>query len=221
MDSLAGSLERFNRKERNLLVRAVLGHETKALELSGEFRKTVADALQIALIPPDAWWATDYHIAWLAGALAVYTEGADQAVAKRARPNPSVNGSSLVEGNQEDIDVVIASGFDLILIEAKGVGAWDNDQLRSKLARLELVRNEYMSFITKTPPASPLINFHFLIMSPHLPGNLEVEWPEWTRGKSSMPWIPFDISGDRLAVSRCDTSGTPAARSENWCIIKS
>jgi len=98
IDSLAGSLERFNRKERNLLVRAVLGHETKALELSGEFRKTVADALQIALIPPDAWRATDYHIAWLAGALAVYTEGADQAVAKRARPNPSVNGSSLVEG---------------------------------------------------------------------------------------------------------------------------
>ena len=132
-----------------------------------------------------------------------------------------MNGSSLVEGNQEDIDLVIASGFDLILIEAKGVGAWDNDQLRSKLARLELVRNEYMSSITKTPPASPLINFHFLIMFPHLPGNLEVECPEWTRRKSKMPWIPFDISGDRLAVSRRDTSRTPAALSENWCIIKS
>jgi hypothetical protein len=162
----AGSLERFNRKERNLLVRAVLGHETKALELSGEFRKTIADALQIAPIPLGAWWATDYHIAWLAGALAVYTEGAEQAVAKGARPNPSANGSSLVKGNQEDIDLVIASGIDLILIEAKGVGAWGNEQLRSKLARLELVRNEYMSSITKTPSALPLVNFHFCSCPP-------------------------------------------------------
>jgi hypothetical protein len=175
-----------------------IGRLGKALELSGEFRKTIADALQIAPIPLGAWWATDYHIAWLAGALAVYTEGAEQAVAKGVRPNPSANGSSLVKGNQEDIDLVIASGIDLILIEAKGVGAWGNKQLRSKLARLELVRNEYMSSITKIPSALPLVNFHFLLMSPHPPEKLKIKWPDWARGKSE--WIPFSIPSDSLVL---------------------
>jgi len=42
------------------------------MELSEEFRTTVAHALQLPPIPSDVWWATDYHIAWLADALAVY-----------------------------------------------------------------------------------------------------------------------------------------------------
>jgi hypothetical protein len=63
---LADVLKRFNRKERNLLVRAVLGDEQKPLLLSDQFRKDIASKLRIE-IQPDAWWATDYHINWLAG----------------------------------------------------------------------------------------------------------------------------------------------------------
>jgi hypothetical protein len=40
-----------------------------------------------------------------------------------------VNERKLIEGNQEDIDLVIATDQDLILIEAKGHGAWDNAQM--------------------------------------------------------------------------------------------
>jgi hypothetical protein len=83
MDSLSKTLERFNRKERNLLVRAILGDKEKHLELSKDFRDKVADALIIDAIGADAWWATDYHYDWLAGALAVYVEG-ESAVQKRS-----------------------------------------------------------------------------------------------------------------------------------------
>jgi hypothetical protein len=225
MDSLAEALEHFNRKERNLLVRAVLGHEAKPLELSEDFRKLVADKLNIP-IPKEAWWATDYHIAWLAGALAVYTEGAERAVAKGARTNRSLetDGSTkvryLVEGNQEDIDLVIACGVDLILIEAKGVGARDNEQLRSKLARLKLVHSEYTSSTVKTQPAPRPINFHFLLTSPHHPEHLNVEWPDWARAKSGIPWIPLTFPSETLAVSRCNSAGQRVAEPDYWCIFK-
>jgi hypothetical protein len=226
MNSLVDSLKRFNRKERNLLVRAILAQESRPLELSEEFRMTVAHALQLPPIPSDAWWATDYHIAWLAGALAVYVE---QAVAKGARPNrsASVNGllKHLVEGNQEDCDLVIASGVDLIFIEAKGVSAWDVDQLNSKLTRLELLHCEYISSVTRAPSAVPRVNFHFLLMSPHQPDPhsrimREVPWPDWIRVNGDIPWVQLAMPSDTLAVSRCNAQGAPAAQPDHWCIIR-
>ena len=78
MNKLADVLKRFNRKERNLLVRAVLGDEEKPLLLSDQFRKDISNKLnKLGMeieIQPDAWWATDYHINWLAGALTYYAE---------------------------------------------------------------------------------------------------------------------------------------------------
>jgi hypothetical protein len=72
MDSLAQVLERFNRKERNLLIRAILSDKKPPPPppLSEGFRQKVTDKLGFP-IPADAWWATDYHISWLAGALAI------------------------------------------------------------------------------------------------------------------------------------------------------
>lgn len=96
-EPLSAALERFNRKERNLLVRAILGHEEKPLQLTGSFRNRVAGALDnFAGIPEDAWWATDYHISWLAGALAILEK--DEAAVYRGMahqslhpwPNPSI-----------------------------------------------------------------------------------------------------------------------------------
>jgi hypothetical protein len=138
MASLSETLERFNRKERNLLVRAILGNKEKPLQLSKGFRCRVAEALEIKAIDENAWWATDYHYDWLAGALAVHLEG--EGAVKKPRPNRSSQESSdqpkqrrLVEGNHEDADLIIASDSDLILVEAKAYGAWSNKQMRSKL----------------------------------------------------------------------------------------
>jgi hypothetical protein len=74
---LAGALERFNRKERNLLVRAILGHGKQPLHLAKPFRDQVQVAckLDLGCISEDAWWGTDYHISWLAGALAFLVKG--------------------------------------------------------------------------------------------------------------------------------------------------
>ena len=58
------------------MVRAILGHEEKRLQQSVPFRNRVTNELEdFAGIPVDAWWATDYHISWLAGALAVLVKG--------------------------------------------------------------------------------------------------------------------------------------------------
>ncbi len=217
MDSLAHALELFNRKERNLLIREVLGHEVEPLKLSEPFRAKVARAVHIDCIPSKAWWATDYHLEWLAGALAVYTEGREVAVAKGARPNPKetnerTESRRLVEGNQEDIDLIIASGSDLILVEVKGVGAWSNQQLKSKLARLRLI-SDYCSSVVK-PGDRKTVRIHRLLMSPRCPKKVnEEDWPAWIP-LSSWPT-------ETLEVGRCDSKGKRAPQPDNWRVIES
>src|SRR5208283_549288 len=146
IDRLAQALERFNRKERNLLVRAILGDEKEnPLRLSEHFRKQVEDKLEIK-VPEDAWWSTDYHINWLAGALAIFMKGEEAAVKnKNTYLNLEKNGRRLAEGNQEDVDLLIAVEKHLILIEVKAYTSWDNAQIASKLARLELLHDFYES----------------------------------------------------------------------------
>src|ERR1017187_6665581 len=102
MGSLADTLERFSRKERNLLIRDILGHVQKPPRLSDDFRERLRDALGWQVdVPDDAWWATDYHFDWLAGALLVFVTG---------RMVPEGPNSGVVKGTQEDVDLVVASG---------------------------------------------------------------------------------------------------------------
>jgi hypothetical protein len=131
---LAEVLKRFNRKERNPLVRAVLGDEQKPLLLSDQFRKDIASKLRIE-IQPDAWWATDYHINWLAGALAYYAESdacLNKARRNRVSSEPSSSGQ-MIEQNQEDVDLIIVSDHHLILIEAKAYGCFGSSRNVSRL----------------------------------------------------------------------------------------
>ena len=81
---LVEALESFNRKERNLLIRAALGHQNERLLLSDSFCTKVDDWLKIGL-SPEAWWATDYHFSWLAGALCLYINEIDQALKPLAK----------------------------------------------------------------------------------------------------------------------------------------
>ena len=115
MYSLDAALDSFNRKERNLLVRAMLADGRLPL-LGKSFCDQVTEKLGFG-IPEDAWWATDYHISWLAGALALFVKGYEET---RICPNPeNEHKRRLVEGNQEDVDLIIATGCNLIFIEAK------------------------------------------------------------------------------------------------------
>jgi len=127
MIELAKALERFNRKERNLLIRSVLGHGETPLQLSQAFRQTLASKLNIAALPETAWWATDYHVSWIAGALAVHLD--KNSASELVRPNLELSGRYLIEDNQEDIDLLIAAGQHLIMVEAKAYGAWSAKQV--------------------------------------------------------------------------------------------
>jgi hypothetical protein len=226
MNSLPEALERFNRKERNLLVRAALGHRVqrqplrlKPLYLDGNFRSDVAKKLQIANgIPKEAWWGTDYHINWLAGALAIFATSSDD---RRVWDN----NSTMITGDQEDIDLVIAFGSELILIEAKGViSNFRNARLDNKLKRLELVRE----FYKRISPASSIVNFHFLLMSPlkRKPKGLSTEkWPEWAKwackGGKVPYWLPLPLGENLLEVGRCDCKGKRVRNEQHWKIFKS
>ncbi|GAA0607485.1 hypothetical protein GCM10009416_50490 [Craurococcus roseus] len=214
---LAQALERINRKERNLLIRAALGHKEVPLRLSSAFRKQVAKKLNLmSEVPEDAWWATDYHISWLAGALTVYVEG-DGALTT-AKPNPWFGERRLVEGNQEDVDLVVAFGKELLLIEAKAYGAFSNAQLASKLVRLNLLHDYYkgLGLATECP-----VNFRILLISPMPPQKLTTIWPNWVRAEAGVPWIPLELntSASVLEVRRCNQDGQISAAGDHWRVV--
>jgi hypothetical protein len=226
-EPLAVALERFNRKERNLLVRAILGHDREPLHLTKNFRESLSDQLGIP-VPEDAWWATDYHISWLAGALAVLVKG-EAAVFLRGDDkslppwcNPEIpkgeTKSQLVEGNQEDVDLVIATGCELIMIEAKGDDVFDRDQLESKVERLKLLHAFYRD---KLRPDQNPVCFHFVLMSPVEPKEFHIDWPPWARKKDgAIPWIELGLGEDRLTVERCDPNHGRAANKGYWHVIR-
>ena len=102
---------------------------------------------------PTLWRILD----WLAGALYLHTRPPDPYAGRGNRPR-------LIKGQQEDIDLVVASGGDVILIEAKAFSASSNKQLKSKLQRLKaLCDNE--TGIYPSPPEEEQIKLHFVLMS--------------------------------------------------------
>ncbi len=221
MEKLRDALESFNRKERNLLVRAALGHGNSPLLLSATFREGIAKALGIGAIGADAWWATDYHFSWLAGALAIYFED-QEALREQGRSNPGKGKTPrrLVEGHQEDVDLVIASGQDLILIEAKAYGAWNNDQIDRKLERLDLLLG-YHDTIRQSHDQP--VNLHFLLASLREPEQLKSAPKPWSKDGIKLPWVLLDshLKEPIRMVTRCDDQGAPSAAGDRWRVMRS
>jgi hypothetical protein len=132
---------------------------------------------------------------------------------------PQEKEKRLIEGNQEDIDLVVASGRDLILIETKAYGRWDDEQLESKLARLHLVRNQHEETAKE---AADRVCMYFLLMSPN-EGELRKindNWPEWRGKDSKVPWLELRLPPVILEVSRCDERGRKMANNNWWRIVE-
>jgi hypothetical protein len=127
--TLVEALRKFNRKERYWLIRNALGENSEKLD--PKFRKSLDEALSIQ-VPEDAWWAMDYHLDWLVGALYLFSKGEGAACERQYNRNPE-----LVKGTQEDVDLIIAFDKTLIFIEAKGDAGWDDQQVKSKFGRLQ------------------------------------------------------------------------------------
>jgi hypothetical protein len=125
---IAEVLSRFNRKERDWLVKNAIAEGTLSLEFRQRLEDALGPSLPLEGIPEDAWWAMDYHLDWLAAALWLYTHPESDNTWKPR--------GELIKSTHEDVDLIIAFDTTIILIEAKGVRAWDNAQMDRKVKRL-------------------------------------------------------------------------------------
>lgn len=220
--NIVEALRQFNRKERYWLIRNALGPSSG--QLGEDFRNAIGALLGIQ-VPEDAWWAMDYHLDWLVGALALERDGG---MVGDAQLNlvAHVNNEpvALVQGNQEDVDLVVAFGSTLILIEAKGDTSWSNTQLNSKVARLQLILGE-----AGTAPSSlDHLSVYFILMSPKESGQLKRDlggaWPVWMLKDGKPMWIPMRMAEDGLEpaflrVVRCqDKNGLVGKEGSYWKI---
>jgi len=161
MTTIATTLKRFNRKERYWVVRTALGSHGETLDAGfcAALERVLSDK-EVKINPREAWWGMDYHFNWLFAALRMhcdeYEPGEERAWS---------NAAGAVQGNQEDIDLVVATGSDLILVEAKN-GAWSSDQLRSKIERLKLLQADESGVVGLGERS---IRLHFVLMSPSDP----------------------------------------------------
>lgn len=214
---IVDALRELNRKERYWLVRNALGPSSGKL---GEgFRQELGATLGGIHIPDYAWWAMDYHLDWLVGALALFQK--TEEMIGTAQDNPD----ALVKGNQEDMDLVVAFDNTLILIEAKGDTSWSNEQLNSKVPRLEAILGE----VGADRSSLNRLSVYFVLMSPSRSGKLRRKgdgpWPTWMLDKTGQPWwIPMhmaeaDQTPSFLKVVRCkDKDGTVGKEGTHWKI---
>ena len=104
------------------------------------------------------------------------------------------------------------------MIEAKGFGTFDIEQLRSKLQRLELLHTFYKDTLHL---AENFVRFRFLLISSEEPLKIDIPWPKWAlKDKDNkVPWVHLDL-GERLTVERCDSNHQRAAQGGHWHVIR-
>jgi hypothetical protein len=221
MNSLANALERFNRKERNLLVRDILGTPGETLDLANDFCERLARTVGISNeFLKGAWWATDFHFDWLAGALLTFMKG--ETYGRRD------NDSKLVMGNQEDLDLVIAAHatsagmpHHLILIEAKAHGHFTTRQYRSKVSRIERLYAFYKELEKESPHT---ISFHYVLCSPTKPTNLDpmiLPWQSGAENRTGPLYLELALpTSSILSVTRCNDKDDPDKKGHHWRCLK-
>ena len=187
MADLIKILESFNRKERFFLISHALSgrQDEPKFTLSENFRQELGKAVGLEekgiKIPACAFAAMDYHLDWVAASLAKWESVKAGKVDDSVFPN---SGQEVVEGNQEDIDLLVAFDCEgkhrLIFVEAKAYGSWGNKQLKSKVARLERIFGADGGKCDGVVP-------HFSLMSPNSPQKLSVQWLKWMLGGNCKP----------------------------------
>lgn len=215
--ALGDALTRFDRKERRLVVSTALGRAAHALDQ--DFCDQVSRGANIQPLPAqETRWFTDYHFDWLAGALRVYAYGEERCL---DRPVENAGPEPLIQGNQQDIDLLLVRGTDLVLVEAKWFGGWSSRQLESKLHRLGRLRR-YASEACRDAGTDE-VHIHFLLMSP-------MEPPAWAKAiwrahgaGTELGWLPMRAPAERtsaLVVTRCNPEGKSSATGTHWQVAK-
>jgi len=214
---LAPFLSAFNRKERFFLTAQATGLLTHgeihgpSLPLSGPFRQRLGESIGIE-VPEHAYAATDYHLSWLYAALAWWLGTSYPGQKGQWLPTLDPGGRTLVDGSQEDIDLLVCWRDDtqthVVAVEAKAYGAWGNAQMTSKVSRLEAIRR-------LCDPQEVVLRL--VLTGRNRPQKLLPGWPTWATDTDGAPtWIPLSAPGLRVATQRCNAEGHPDANATTW-----
>jgi len=201
------NLDRLNRKERYFLIGMALGNPT--FKLSSYFLEALIDKFQL-VIPDKVFVAMDYHLNWIAAAAALCFNDP-------IRDHLYLNTGDMIDGTQEDVDLLLA--FDdqpnlthLIMLEAKGVTAFNNSQFEHKMNRF---RNIFGNNCEKWPQIKP----YFGLVSPRKPEKLRVDsCPPWLMVNGEIPWLEMPIPDNRLVLFGCDENGRANQDRQYWTI---
>lgn len=224
---LVDALAKFNRKERYWVLRNALSAD--AAQLDDCFRQRLENTLKSGRpsdawnIPEHAWWAMDYHIEWIFGAI----NKMDQI---HRASTAIINHDELISGSIIDFDFVISFDNNIILIEAKGVTSWNRSQFHKKLEKMEKI----ISIQKQNDGYLP--NIRLALMSPNEPKRMRPKpgkhWPEWMLRPDGKPywvelWMRYEggiVSNDEadfLKTVRCtDAYGTSGRSGSFWKIEK-
>jgi hypothetical protein len=195
MRQLIDNLRYFNSKERFFMIGHILGNA--AFAPCGSFRKTVETAFNVR-IPDQLFAAMDYHLDWLYASLYLtFNEGSGLDVFE--------NRSQIIKGQQEDIDFLMAFAHEsichVILVEAKGVTGWSNQQMNSKAMR-------FGEIFGSDGNAWPGVKPHFLLLSPQESSHLNISrWPSWMAVGGKPIWSKLAVPAQLKKVTRCDSGG--------------
>lgn len=151
----------------------------------------------------------DYHLDWLVGAMAMLS-------GPGTGRGPQPNAERLVEGTQEDMDLVVAFGETLILIEAKGESSWSNAQFHSKIERLAALRESAL-----VPPS---LKVFVVLMSPRGAGGLTPQqgnaWPTWLCPDGVLRHVTLEMPQSFLKVTRWSLDRGPSPDGDHWHIVR-
>jgi hypothetical protein len=196
MVDLVETLHRFNRKERSWLIQDAVG-ETAA-KLSDSFRGRLEEAIRKKnpdfTLPEKAVWLMDFHLDWLIAAIRLHTTSAAHANGKAYN-----NSNDEVTGTQQDIDLSVAFDNTLILVEAKGVRSWGNNELSSKIERLDLLSEFSKGPIRVDGTTSSGLRLFLVLCSPTPPKRIDFKnWPKWGKDGNEKPlWFKLRTPHDR------------------------
>ena len=200
--SLLDLLQAFNRKECYYLLAAAM--DVSRFTLGSRFREKLG-ALFAVDIPRDAFAAVDYHLDWLYAALTLLHD-----------PDIDIhpNKDRFLHASTEDIDFLVAFAaadeYHLIFLEAKGVTSFSNEQLRSKLVRLEALFQGH-------DKESPYVIPHFALVSPREPVRLDYgDWPSWAYPGGKVKWLELPIGHHLLQAVRCNSLGFEDKKGHYW-----
>jgi len=210
-NTLIDLLDRFNRKERFFLIAEALGRPT--FEPDPAFLKKVGDEIGVSFPSPNhVYCFVDFHLDWLYAALVLSSVNLTD-----LHPNPV---PCNVTGNQEDVDLLLAFEdgpiTQVVMVEAKAASPWTVSQLLSKAQRLRRIFGE-------GGDSFPMVKPHFLLTSPKRSATLDAKLadlpraiPQWMKPQGTLTWVPLEMSGNRIVITRCDAGGQPSKAGAFW-----